>query len=153
MIKYLKSLTLLSILTLLVVQCSTDTVYRSNQHAVQVGLYSIYSKKDSTPSNVSAFGYGMTALIYDTAKVQEIFLPLKFDADSSIFIFKISQKTDTIIFYHSKEQIYISDEDGFAFNMHLNKIAFTNNIIDSAAFSNPEIIYNETLENVQLYLY
>lgn len=79
-------------------------------------------------------------------------MPLKFDIDSTIYVISISQRSDTVIFYHTKEQIYISDEDGFTFNMYLTKIAFTTNIIDSAAFINPAIIYNETLQNVKLYL-
>lgn len=152
MINALKALLSLSALLLLFWQCSSDTLYRSNQHAIQVGLSSIYTKKDTMPK-LSAYGLGREdSLIYDTIAVKELFLPLKFDIDSTIYVIKILQRSDTVIFYHTKEQIYISDEDGFTFNMYLTKIAFTTNIIDSAAFLNPAIIYNETLQNVKLYL-
>lgn len=135
--------------------CTDDSIYHSNQNAVQIGLYSSFGKtdKDTTLRRFSAYGIGhKDSLIYDTATVSKVFLPLKFDNDTTTFVLQAITVIDTITIIASKEEKYISREHGFTFNMLVKKIIYTNNFIDSAAINYPSIIYNENLQNVKIYI-
>ena len=137
---------------------SSDDFCLSNQDTVQTTFYSSYTDDDSTVSAVTIYGiYDMEAidsLISDSASVSSSFLPLSMMHDSTSFVIEIDNTKDTLTFVHTKELSYVSDECGFIFKFELDTVLFTDiSFIDSVSIVYSDIIYNENIENVQIYLY
>lgn len=136
--------------------CTQEEMCLSNQHALQLGLYSAYSTTDSDTSLVSATVYGINPgkdSIYKSEPVNKLFLPLSFISDTTAFVIDEGSLRDTIWFRHSKEMKYISRDCGFTYNFKLDSIWFTDEIVDSVAISNAGVNYSESLENVKIYIY
>ena len=151
--KRIKGLLLLAAISAVVWQCAQDEVYMSNQNAVQIGLASIYTMTDSTVDKFSAYGLNRTDSIYARAQTKVAFLPLRFDSDTTVFVLQTYLRRDTMAFIHTKEQTFVSSDDGFAFNLQLKAIYYTTNFIDSVVITNPSINYNENIQNVKIYLH
>ncbi|GAF03412.1 DUF6452 family protein [Saccharicrinis fermentans] len=128
----------------------------SNQQSVQVGFYSSYqsSDTDSSVSNVLIYSTGVDSILYDEATVSDVYLPLSMENDSSQFIIEINDLKDTISFVHQKELNFVSGECGFIFSFYLDTVMYSDvSFIDSVAIDYDEVVYNENLENVKIYLY
>ncbi len=145
----------ISLLTVTLWRCSKDTLFLSNQNAVQVGFYSSHTGKDTTILNFSAHGLGRLkdSLIYKNDTTNKAFLPLRFDGDTTKFVLKMFLRFDTVTFIHTKNEVYISSEGGFTYNLHLKKIEYTQNFVDTAVVAIPGVNYNENTENVKIYIY
>lgn len=138
--------------------CSKDTVYMSNQYAVQVGFYSAYTGKDSTVTSLSAHGIGRSdSLIYDSATVKSIYLPLKLHEERTQFVLTTLlagvSRQDTLTFVATKKPHYVNGEEGFAFDFQLSKVYCSSNFVDTVVISDPAVNYNETFQNVKVYIY
>ena len=134
-------------------QCAQDTVFLSNQNAVQVGFASVYTGRDTTLGEFTAFGLGREdSMIYNKVKTQTAFLPLRFDIDTTTFIIKNYGLIDTIVFRHTKEPYYVSADDGFTFNLLIEKVLFTENFIYNISVLNSGVNYNESNQNVKIYI-
>ena len=148
--------------------CTNDDFCLSNQNAVQVGLYSrsVSVEKDTTLSGIYVQGVDNSDLLlpYDSAQVKELFLPLDFHgeslSDSTGFIIQQKRKIgdnvditeDKIIFYHSKELVFISGECGMFYNMIIDSMRYTTEIIDTVRIDYPHVKYGENIKNVKIYI-
>jgi len=148
--------------------CTTDDFCLSNQNAVQAGFYSRSGAedKDTTLSGIYVNGVGSSDLLmpYDSARINDLFLPLNFHGDvandSTAFVIKqkriISDKVDSIsdvvIFYHQKELVFISGECGMFYNMTVDSMRFTTNLIDTVRLEYPHVKYDENIENVKIFI-
>ena len=128
----------------------------SNQQSVQAGFYSSYqtTDTDSSVSNVFIYSTGVDSILYDDATVSDVYLPLSMGSDTSKFIVEINDLKETISFVHQKELNFVSGECGFVFSFYLDTVMYSDvSFIDSVAIDYDEIVYNENLENVKIYLY
>ncbi|MGQ1787896.1 MULTISPECIES: DUF6452 family protein [unclassified Saccharicrinis] len=128
----------------------------SNQQSVQAGFYSSYQSTDtdSSVSDVVIYSIGVDSIPYDTVTVSDVYLPLNMHKDTSRFIIEINELKDTVSFVHQKELNFVSGECGFVFSFYLDTVLFSDvSFIDSVAIDYDEVIYNENLENVKIYLY
>ncbi len=152
-------LQIIAILSLvIVISCnSADDFCLSNQQSVQATFYSSSTDNDSTVSDVTIRAINSIAeddTIYNTEEVTESFLPLSMINDTTSYVIQILNQKDTISFVHSKELDFISEECGFIFKFEVDTVLHTNiSFIDSVTIEYPSIIYNESTENVKIYLY
>lgn len=151
--------------------CTNDDFKLSNQNAVQVGLYSRSTaiENDTTLSGIYIYGVDeaeeeKVLAPYENAKVKNLFLPLNFQGETTegSTRFKIVQERtvgdgkktsiDEITFYHRKELVFISGETGMFYNMVIDDIQYTNNLIDTVRLEYEHVKYNENKENVKIYI-
>lgn len=143
--------------------CSDSTVCLSNQQAIQTTFYSVSSgsAEDSTLTGIYVWGYNRTdSLIYDSLNVSEMFLPANLNRDTVIYIIKqetlfndnVREEYDTLEFHYSRELQYISGECGMTYNLLLNSVLYTTNIIDSVRIDYANVNYGENFENVKIYI-
>jgi hypothetical protein len=135
--------------------CDEDSICLSNQHAVQASLYSaLYTTdEDTSLSDASVIGVELTDSVYANETIQDLFLPLSFTSDTTIYVIYNNTLRDTVWFSHTKELYFISGECGFSFNFHLDSVWTTHIFIDSVAIYYDEINYNESVENVKIYIF
>ncbi len=134
-------------------QCAQDDFFLSNQNAVQIKFASIYTGNDTTLGKFTAYGLGRAdSLIYDSVSTQTAFLPLRFDIDTTAFIIQNYSMRDTIVFSHTKEPYYVSADDGFTYNLSIEKVTFTENFIYNISVLNSGVNYNESDQNVKIYI-
>ncbi|MCW3785534.1 DUF6452 family protein [Plebeiibacterium sediminum] len=142
----------------IIISCNnSDDFCLSNQQSVQASFYSSITLNDSTVSGVTITAIGSVAeddTIYNSEVVSESFLPLSMMNDTSRFLIQILNQRDTVSFVHSKELSFISEECGFIFKFELDTVLHSNiSFIDSVSIEYPSIVYNESTENVKIYLY
>ncbi len=141
----------------IIISCNNDDFCLSNQQSVQASFYSSITFKDSTVSDVTIRAIESVAdddTIYNSEVVSESFLPLSMMNDTSRFLIQILNQKDTVSFVHSKELSFISEECGFIFEFELDTVLHSNiSFIDSVSIEYPSIVYNESTENVKIYLY
>ena len=148
------SLTLL--LILLIYSCEEESAdfCLSNQQSVQAGFYSGNTSNDTTVSDVVIFSEGVDIILYDTVRVNELYLPLSMHKDTSRFIIEINALKDTVSFVHQKELNFVSGDCGFVFNFYIDTVMYSGlSLIDTVLIDNNSIIYNENFENVKIYLF
>ena len=135
--------------------CQGEEACLSNQHAVQVGMYSAWTEedKDTTLNNVSLVGLERVDSIYQDESVSELFMPLDFERDTTTFVLSAQTLRDTLSFVYSSELDFISGDCGYIFSFELDTILHTRAFIDSASVSYPFVEYGESLENIKLYIY
>ena len=142
----------------IIISCNnTDDFCLSNQQSVQASFYSSITLNDSTVSDMTIRAIESVAeddTIYNSETVSESFLPLSMMNDTSRFLIQILNQKDTVSFVHSKELSFISEECGFIFTFELDTVLHSNiSFIDSVSIEYPSIVYNESTENVKIYLY
>lgn len=161
-IKLLGQAILASVIFFLVA-CDDSGLCLSGQNAIQAGLYSATSgeAKDTTLNGVYLWGYDDVtemdlALLMDSARVGKMYMPTNIQRDSTMFILRektvASDLKDTILFIYQRELNYVSGDCGFTYNLHLDTVIHTINIIDSVVISYPSVLYNENLENVKIFI-
>ncbi|MBS2209791.1 hypothetical protein KEM09_00140 [Carboxylicivirga mesophila] len=148
---------------LLLVACDESSLCLSGQNAIQAGLYSGASgeAKDTTLNGVYLWGYdeindANLPLLIDSARVQKMYMPTNIERDTTSFVFReqtiASDIVDTIMFVYTRELNYVSGDCGFTYNLHIDTVIHTINIIDSVVVSYPSVLYNENLENVKIFI-
>ena len=128
----------------------------SNQNAAQVGLYSSYhhGDVDTVLTNLYIAGIGREdSLVYDSATVSDLFLPLSMHRDTTGFIIKVKTLIDTLWFAYSRNLTYVSGDCGMAVEIDVDTVWFTDRFLDSVVIIQPLIRYNENVENIKLYIY
>jgi|GEM_PF-886987 hypothetical protein len=136
--------------------CQGEEACLSNQHALQAGLYSAWSKedKDSTLQNVSLVGIDRIDSIYSDQSLSEFFMPLDFESDTSTFVVGVSETMkDTLSVVYRKELDFISRDCGYIFTFEIDTILYSNAFVDSVAIAYPIVKYGESAENIKLYIY
>jgi len=139
---------------------SSSEICYSNQQSVQTGFYSSYHKNDidTTLNNVTLVGImdseRIDTMIAKDESIKKSFLPLSMFHDTTHYVIQVNNFTDTISFVHSKELSFVSEECGFIFEFEIDTVLYSKtSFIDSVAISYPSVIYNESKENVKIYIY
>ena len=131
-----------------------DDMQLSYQHTVQVGLYSMHTHNDTTLTEVSVYGIGREdSLLYDKETTGSLFLNLDMRRCTTEFVVKTQTLEDDLFFTYEKQLDAVSGSAGIAMEITLDSIGYTNTFIDSAAISYRKIKYNESLENVKIFVY
>jgi hypothetical protein len=124
----------------------------SNQNAAQAGLYSSYTDADTILRELYVHGLGNDSLLYDSVAINKLFLPLSMHSDTTAFRIMVRRLIDTIWFTYKRDLSYVSGDCGFTVSIELDTIWFTRRFIDSVAIDYPFIEYNESIENVKIYI-
>jgi hypothetical protein len=145
-------------LLVLMAGCEGDEACLSNQHAVQIQFLSAWAAndKDTTLNKVSLTGLldGIEQdSIYRIQNLSELFMPLRFDSDTTTFILSARTIRDTIRFVHRSELDFISGECGYIFAFEIDTVLSTEAFIDSVAIDYPFVRYGESTNNIRLYIY
>lgn len=154
-------------LTLIIVAgfyaCTDTSFCLSNQHAIQASFYSLSSgsESDTTLRGVYIWGAGrQDSLLYDSTNVNSMFLPSNLHADSTIFIIKqsvlinntVRSDSDFVQFNYSRHLNHVSGECGMTFNLVLDTVYYTTNLIDSISIGYANVNYGEDAENVKIFI-
>lgn len=146
----------LAIVCLLLQACNNQDLCRSNQHAAQIRLLSLYASSDKdTTMTVSAHGLGRTDSVYAKESLSSLYLPLDFDGDpdTTSYVLNLDNSTDTLHIVHRKELDFVSGDCGYVFKFDIDTVWFTKNAIDSAYINLSTIKYDENAVNIKLYIY
>ena len=143
------------IATAALVSCNNDDdVQLSYQHTVQVGLYSMHTHNDTTLSDVQIFGVGREdSLLYDVKSAGSLFLNMRMAHDTTEFIFRTQTLEDDIFFIYSRQLVPVSGSAGISMEISLDSVGYTSTFIDSVAVVHDKVKYNESRENVQIFVY
>jgi len=144
------------LLSIIFQRCNVDDICLSNQHAVRAYFMLMEEKERAMVQRATIYGLGMpNDSIYKEENVTNMFLPLSFTKDTTSFLIFIQNESfrDTIHFVHTKKMNFISRECGFTFDFLIDTVYFSKMFIDSVAVINPNVRYNENVENVEIYIY
>ena len=131
---------------------NADSMILSYQHTVQAGLYSCHTGNDTVLTDVKVRGVGVDSLLYDEKQIGSFFLNLNLNADETQFVLITQTLQDEMTIKYSKQLESVGGA-GIAMEVHIDSIGYTNTFIDSVAVVNSYLRYNESLENVQIFVY
>lgn len=144
----------LAALTMLASCNNEDDVQLSYQHTVQVGLYSMHTHNDTSLTAVQIYGVGRSdSLLYDEDAVSSLFLNMRMAHDTTEFVFRTQTLEDDLFFTYSRQLVPVSGTAGIAMEITLDSVGYTNTFIDSVAIVYNKVKYNESRENVQIFVY
>ncbi|MCU4155955.1 hypothetical protein J1N10_08200 [Carboxylicivirga sp. A043] len=143
--------------------CDESDLCLSGQNAIQAGLYSAASGEESDTTLTGVYLWGLEAgteiakeVLIDSANVSGMYIPTDLDRDTTSIVLREktgpSDLRDTMVFVYERHLNYVSGECGFSYNLKLDTVLYTINLIDSIVISYPDVLYNETLENVKIYI-
>ncbi|MCQ2310794.1 MAG: DUF6452 family protein [Paludibacteraceae bacterium] len=136
-----------STLLILLCSCKPDTVCRSvmtvglvgelrEHYTDQYGKQQVQTVWDS----LTVQGVGNDSVLYDNSKaVDKTTLPLRHDADSTVYTLTYHGLTDTLTTHYSSNQIFVSMECGCAYHHAISHIDHTRHWIDSIDVVNDAI--------------
>ncbi|OQC02816.1 MAG: hypothetical protein BWX77_00993 [Bacteroidetes bacterium ADurb.Bin090] len=130
--------------------------YESKEVLVYCGFYSSETGKAGSIEKVSVRGLGSDSLIYNDKTLSKLALPLRSDAQESVFIIEIEQSSivfrDSLSLSHTNNEWFISMECGcIVLHTLLDARPGGASFIDSVCIVNPEI-KNAVTEHVKIYL-
>jgi hypothetical protein len=137
---------------LLSVSCNPGPCYDDTDTFLVATFYNYATLKPTAPKTITLYGLDMDSMIYNiTASLQPAKIQLNVEADTSSFIIKINNITDTIIFRYSSYPHFVSKECGYTFYHDLDTVPyFTNNIIDSISLTKSKITTRNE-ENIRIF--
>lgn len=131
-----------------------DDMQLSYQHTAQVGLYSTKTHNDTALTNVQVYGIGREdSLLYDVASTGSLFLNMNMNEDVTEYVIRTQTLEDRLTFHYRKRLSPVSGSAGIAMEISIDSIGHTRTFIDSLSIVKRDINYNESLENVRLYIY
>ncbi|MCK9301041.1 MAG: DUF6452 family protein [Bacteroidales bacterium] len=135
---------------------NNSNCYESKEVLVYCGFYSSETDKAGSIENVSVRGLGKDSLIYDSKTLSKFALPLRSDAQESVFIIEIEQSStlfrDSLRLAHSNNEWFISMECGcIVLHTLLEARPGGAGFIDSVRIVDSEI-KNALTEHVKIYL-
>ena len=139
------------IFLIIAMSCGKQEVCEENLQAEAIAKFHTLKQgeiKDTTISGVFLYGIRENlndSLLYDSAKVSKIYIPLDPGSDMSAFVLRIQDVSDTINIYHTSTVYLISFTCGFANNFVLTGINSTNQKIKMTEIIN-ENVYSEESE-------
>ncbi|MDD2560136.1 MAG: DUF6452 family protein [Bacteroidales bacterium] len=157
---WIRNFSLSAVLTLLLVVfqacASNPNCYESKEVLVYCGFYSGETGKAGSIEKVSLRGLDNDSLIYDNKTLSKLALPLRSDAQESVFIIEVQQSSalfrDSLRISHSNNEWFISMECGcIVLHTLLDARAGGAGFIDSVRIVDPEI-KNAVTEHVKIYL-
>ncbi len=150
----IKIVSLLSLAALVVVACNEDDMLLSYQHTAQVGVYSMRTGDDTVLVNVDVTGIGRTDTLYTAESTAELYLNLNLSSDTTGFrVCTQGTLVDELTFFYQKSLKPVSGSSGIAAEIHIDSVSYTSVFIDSVSIVEPDIIYNESETNVQIFIY
>lgn len=140
---------------LLLAGCNAeDDLQMSYQHTIQVGLYSLHTRRDTALTQFQAWGVGREdTLLIDQGVVSSFFLNVNMGSDHTDFVLRTQTLQDDVHFDYATHPKPVSGIAGVAMEVELTGVTHTKTFIDSAEVREPWIRYNENVENVALYVY
>ena len=120
-----------AIILIVLASCSTQDVCEDDLKAEAISNFFTYQDGVMTDTLISGLTlYGIRenkadSLLYDSAKVSRINLPLDPNHDHSTFIMEINDIVDTITFFHNTRTYLVSYTCGFANNFTITKLNYT----------------------------
>lgn len=146
---------ILALVLLATSACEEKECDQTFNHQAGVGLYTIQDSLavDSLPSNITIYGAArQDSLLYDSASVSSLLLPLDPSRNHSRFILKINALADTLELHYTREQKFVSHNCGFTTEFTLEEASATFHHFDSLEIVKYTINPNEQEENIRLYL-
>ncbi len=150
------------VMLIAVFACNDSSFCLSNQHAIQASFYAATgdTDKDTTLTGIYIWGLENDSLFHDSASVHEMYLTANLNYDSTQFIIReeklvgdnVIGENDTLQFLYKRDLQYVSGDCGMAFNLILDTVIYTTNIIDSVRISYANVNYGENIENVKIYI-
>jgi hypothetical protein len=101
---------------------------------------------------VRADGALVDTLYKNDESVNELFLVPNLNAESTVFEIKNNKSKDIITIEYNIKPEPITGGGGITTTLKLLDIVHTKNYIDSAVIVNPIVKYNESIENVKIYI-
>ncbi len=143
------------LISVLYISCNNASTCDNEIESVVNTAYYIQSEneyKNVAIKGMSIWGHGVndSLLQEESDSVPTIALPLRVDADNSVFLLKKEEKMDTIMMFYSTSEIFESPQCGFNYRFTLDSILHTENVIDSISIINNDI-YNEYKQNIEIY--
>ncbi len=155
---------LVAIVIVIACSCDDNNLCLSGQTAIQSGLYSGSSGEDRDTSLNGFYLWGLNhprdSILLDSVRVNKMYMPADLNRESTEFVIReeklvlgvVKGINDTLRFVYKKNLEYISGDCGFTYNLELDTVIHTNNLIDSVVISYSSVIYNENIENVKIYI-
>lgn len=121
-------------LVLLIFSCTPQSCYEDTEAFLKASFYENITGKLLAPDSLTIYGLNMeNDKLYDAGQnIQPARLPLNSSSESSVFIIKINDKTDTVEFRYTSFPHLISKECGYTFYHYLD----TNRIFTKHAIIN-----------------
>jgi hypothetical protein len=114
-------------------------------------MYQYTTKKKIAPDSLSVHGLNLDTALYKGEKnVQVARLPLNTSADTSVFVIKINNITDTLTFIYNSYPHLISKECGYTFYHDIEVPQKTHHNIDSISVIKSTIT-NLNEENIRIF--
>ncbi len=143
----------LPVIMLCALSCSEGSCFEETESYLKATFYTRIKDEPiaAAPDTLSLVGFGQDSVIYKKAtSVKVALFPLNSSADSSTFIIRINQFTDTITFRYSSYPHLISKECGYTFYHTLDTVLHTNNSIKDIYEGNATIT-NLNVENIRIF--
>ena len=115
---------------------------------MQYDVSSEQNKEQSRSANVIIYGAGIDSLLYDSATVSSVELPLQKMSDTTVFVIKQLYQgatdtlyvADTLWIAHENEVEFVSMECGGAIISHIKGLSWTINMIDSVTIVDENVV-------------
>ncbi|WP_439183121.1 DUF6452 family protein [Carboxylicivirga taeanensis] len=153
---------IMAAIILLFAACDESSLCLSGQSAIQAGLYAAANgeAKDTTLNGVYLWGYDEMGNnkdpLIDSVTVSKMYMPVNLERDTTTFILRertaASDLNDTLMLIYNRELNYVSGDCGFTYNLTLDTVIYSINLIDSVVINYPSVLYNENLENVKIFI-
>jgi len=144
--------------------CDSSSLCLSGQNAIESGLYSASSGTDRDTSLNGFHMWGLNhptdSLLLDSVRASKLYMPTDLNRDSTEFVIReeklvlgeVKGINDTLLFIYQRNLEYVSGDCGFTYNIELDTVIYTNNLIDSVVVIYPSVSYSENIENVKIYI-
>lgn len=132
--------------------CTPGSCLDETESYVKATMYQYAPRKKIAPDSLSVRGLNLDTILYKGERnVQVARFPLNSSADTSVFVIKINNITDTLTFIYNSYPHLISKECGYTFyhNIEETPVA-THHIIDSISVTK-NTITNLNEENIRIF--
>jgi len=133
--------------------CAPDVCNEKITWPVQAGFYAKWSQKADTlifVDSLSLNGLNNTTFLYKNLKESKIEIPLTILSGSSIFVFKIKSKSDTVTFFHSNTPYLISKQCGYGYQQVIDSVTYTKHALSKITWRVPQVDKNDK-ENIEIF--
>lgn len=156
----MKKCLLLILFPVLFMACKPDTECRTS---VDIGMQVVFAidslQGDTMQVNLTSIdsitvqGVGNDSLLYDNdRKISNIFLPLKTDANSTVYALRAYNKEDTLYIEHDNNVTFVSLACGCNVYHTITAVTHKGGLIDSIVMLNASV-ESFKQDNVRLYMH
>jgi len=144
--------------------CDNSSLCQSGQNAIESGLYSASGEEGRDTTLNSFYLWGLNhpsdSMLLDSVRASKLYMPTDLNRDSTEFVIReetlvqgtVKGINDTLLFIYKKNLEYISGDCGFTYNLELDTVIHTNNLIDSVQIVYSSVVYSENIENVKIFI-